>query len=128
MSKAVTKKELAPKKIVSITETKETEKATDREVRQEIANWLEEELEIIRWEEQVFIQRNLLHFSRSFLALLLQICYLVNFVITHNVQKVKKASESHKLDAFDSYIKEIRDGVIAQDKGKEASGSSSPQS
>mmetsp|Transcript_10206 Transcript_10206/g.12171 ORF Transcript_10206/g.12171 Transcript_10206/m.12171 type:complete len:94 (-) Transcript_10206:723-1004(-) len=93
MSKAVTKKELAPKKIVSITETKETEKATDREVRQEIANWLEEELEIIRWEEQV-----------------------------------KKASESHKLDAFDSYIKEIRDGVIAQDKGKEASGSSSPQS
>jgi len=104
MSKAVTKKELAPKKIVSITETKETEKATDREVRQEIANWLEEELEIIRWEEQVFIQRNLLHFSRSFLALLLQICYLVNFVITHNVQKVKKASESHKLDAFDRCV------------------------
>mmetsp|Transcript_11313 Transcript_11313/g.18306 ORF Transcript_11313/g.18306 Transcript_11313/m.18306 type:complete len:93 (-) Transcript_11313:1077-1355(-) len=69
MSKAVTKKELAPKKIVSITETKETEKATDREVRQEIANWLEEELEIIRWEEQV-----------------------------------KKASESHKLDAFDRCV------------------------
>mmetsp|Transcript_16944 Transcript_16944/g.23706 ORF Transcript_16944/g.23706 Transcript_16944/m.23706 type:complete len:98 (-) Transcript_16944:510-803(-) len=92
MSGAVAKKKLPQKKRVLISEAKETEKATERETRQEMADWLQEELEIIRWEEQV-----------------------------------KKASESHELDAFDSYIKEIRDKVIAQNKEREAHGSSSPK-